>query len=584
MSPLTERDPDGAPDEGGFVLVWFALMLTVLMGMAAFSVDVGNWYHVRSREQKAADAAALAAAVHWPGDKATGTSEAIAIAGRNGFPAGEVTVNDLGGARVEVKITRDVKNFFGNFLGVDTTRISRRAVGEYQATIPLGSPANTYGDEPVQNGENRWSNFYTTASGQPQFWGNIFGPRSIKSNGDAHQAKVCGVAMLCNAPDNNLDYFTNGYTYIARVGAQPSGTNKFAIEVFDPAFVNVGDTCTDANLTNGAPHSAQDPGGNPPRYASGSSSTYCSGDQLFSGSGQDGNPPTTTFMLRAPDNTPWDYLDNPLIMSGSCNSDDRQFAGYNGSIASLLSTNPLESYVTKSNPAGAAAHFKDHFRKWFRICEIPSGSVVPGDYVIQIRTNLALGNPATTPVALDAGSGANRFSVRAAWLSSTDAPNATDVSIFASNSMSLYANDVAANTQFFLARVLPGSAGRTLRLKFFDTGDASQPGDIQVLPPATAPLDKGGTFSGCTVERPRGVAGGPVATAGGCKVTRLFSGTDNGKWNDVFVPIPSDYTCDEGSNFGCWLKLKFTYPAGTVVNDTTTWEASLDGAPVRLVE
>jgi hypothetical protein len=557
-------------------------MLTLFMGMAAFSVDVGHWYYVRNREQKAADAAALAAAIHWPGDKSTGIAEAIEVAERNGFTASEVTVTDDGGARVRVTIQRDVKNFFGNFLGVDTTRISRSAVGEFQSSIPLGSPTNGYGNEALQTDpppEARWST--DPSATQPQFWGNIFGPRSVKQNGDAHQAKVCGSAMFCNSPDTNLDYKTDGYLYVVRVGAQPAGTNRLAFEVFDPAFVNVGDTCTESTMTP-APPASEDPGGNPFRYASGAASPFCSGDQLFTGNGQDGIPPTTTYMLRAPDDTPWDHADNPLITSGNCNSNNRQFPGYNDSIASLLATNPTEGFVT-SSPGGNAVQFKDHFRKWFRICQINANQVVPGDYVIQIRTNLTLGNPATAPAPLNQGSGANRFALRAAWINNaTGAPNGTGVSLFAADAMSLFANASGADTRFYLARILPGSAGRTLHLRWFDTGDASDPGDLQVLPPNAISGDPGGTFNGCTVQRPSGTAA--VAAASDCRILGLTNSTDNGDWIDVFIPIPTNYTCASASSFGCWLKLKFTYPSGTTVYDTTTWTASLEGDPVRLVE
>jgi hypothetical protein len=75
-----------------------------------------------------------------------------------------------------------------------------------------------------------------------------------------------------------------------------------------------------------------------------------------------------------------------------------------------------------------------------------------------------------------------------------------------------------------------------------------------------------------------------TATASNCRVLGLTNSIDNGDWIDVFVPIPSNYTCASASSFGCWLKLKFTYPSGTTVNDTTTWTASLQGDPVRIVE
>src|SRR5688572_30077985 len=56
---LQDRSLRARMNERGFVLLWAALMLTVLMGMAGLAVDVGNWYLKIQRAQRAADSAAL---------------------------------------------------------------------------------------------------------------------------------------------------------------------------------------------------------------------------------------------------------------------------------------------------------------------------------------------------------------------------------------------------------------------------------------------------------------------------------------------------------------------------------------------
>ncbi len=53
-------------DESGQVLVFVAVILTVLVGMAALVVDVGSWYQAQRHLQTAADAAALAGAQELP--------------------------------------------------------------------------------------------------------------------------------------------------------------------------------------------------------------------------------------------------------------------------------------------------------------------------------------------------------------------------------------------------------------------------------------------------------------------------------------------------------------------------------------
>jgi hypothetical protein len=74
-------------DECGQTFAFFALFLTMLLGLAALVIDVGSWYHEQRRLQKVTDAAALAGAFDLPvpsGDPSTATADAILYAGKNG--------------------------------------------------------------------------------------------------------------------------------------------------------------------------------------------------------------------------------------------------------------------------------------------------------------------------------------------------------------------------------------------------------------------------------------------------------------------------------------------------------------------
>ena len=53
-------------NDSGQALVFVALILTVLVGMAALVIDGGSWYQADRRLQTAADAAALAGAQDLP--------------------------------------------------------------------------------------------------------------------------------------------------------------------------------------------------------------------------------------------------------------------------------------------------------------------------------------------------------------------------------------------------------------------------------------------------------------------------------------------------------------------------------------
>src|SRR5262245_52401801 len=85
----TRHEPEALNGEdGGFVIVWMALLLLVLLAFCGFGIDVANWLFVGQKEQRAADAAALAGSVYMPNDFAGGRTAAIAIAGRNGYVNG----------------------------------------------------------------------------------------------------------------------------------------------------------------------------------------------------------------------------------------------------------------------------------------------------------------------------------------------------------------------------------------------------------------------------------------------------------------------------------------------------------------
>ena len=183
------------------------------------------------------------------------------------------------------------------------------------------------------------------------------------------------------------------------------------------------------------------------------------------------------------------------------------------------------------------------------------------------------------------GGGSNRYSVQVGLGSNFATTN--NVRVYGNQKMSIYANATGADTRFYLTRVLPGDAGHTLIIQFFDVGDASQAGSISVLPPPDSNVS-GSTFSGCQYTAPPGNATGPpwgtlVNTSSGCLVSVNNAGF-NGQWVTFDIPIPDTYTCNDADPLGCWTRLRFTYPAGTSVTDTTTWQAYMLGDPVRLIQ
>ena len=114
------------------------------------------------------------------------------------------------------------------------------------------------------------------------------------------------------------------------------------------------------------------------------------------------------------------------------------------------------------------------------------------------------------------------------------------------------------------------------------------------MPPTDSNV--GGTFSGCnwTGASGSGAVGydfstqaapwGPLTPIAGCAISGVndVHKNWNAQWSTVTIPIPTNYTCNDGDPKGCWLRINYQFTGG--VQDTTSWNAFLVGDPVRLVK
>jgi hypothetical protein len=591
-----------AADERGVVLVWTAIMIVVFLGVAAFAVDVAYWHLVKGRQQKAADAAALAGAVTFPGNRPASDIAAKDVAGRNGYSVGAITQIGATGScditsgdkavctgpgteafQYKVTIAQRVQNIFGGIFGLGETTIRATAAAEYLKPLSMGSPSNQFGNDPDNT---TWPvDSDDPPQEYPNLWANIEGAGTAKQQGDAYAANWCDgssgqtgslVTDGCTATGNgtNNNYTANGYYYTVEFTAD--GTAD--LQVFDPAFVNVGNFCTtgSTNLVGAAALP------NIPNYPQGNTNTadiqkrfrpvtdsddpddpglqYCTGDQSFPNSAGSSPLPTTSYtVLKA--SVPGD----PSTATTVCGP--VSFPGFTGNVAI-----PLAAGTT---PSGAPAQFARYFRQWYSLCTV---NATKGDeYFVQVQT--------------DNGSGANHFSLRGVTSGASPAP----VNIAGNTYMGMYANVGVSHTKFYLARVPSAAAGHTLVLNFYDIGDANAgvTGSLQVLPPADSNV--GSTFSGCTWTGSNNSAlgyaantpnapWGPASGITDCKIEGVNNTRSNwnAQWSTVTVPIPSDYDCDDDSPFGCWLKIDYLFTGP--VHDVTSWNAFLLGDPVRLVQ
>ena len=142
--------------------------------------------------------------------------------------------------------------------------------------------------------------------------------------------------------------------------------------------------------------------------------------------------------------------------------------------------------------------------------------------------------------------------------------------------MAMYANTPNGITKFYLAKVPSGAKGQLFNVSLWDVGDGAVAGStITVLPPVETP----GTFSNCIGS---GVVNGTLLPLSNCQIS--VNSSFNGKWQTISVPISSTYACTDLSTTGCWVRLQFNYGSGSNPMDTTSWTASIEGDPVRLVQ
>ena len=544
------------------------------------SVDVSRWYVEVQRIQNAADAAAAAGVTFLPDDLASAKATAITVAGRNGYPnSGTSSVSvSVGGkpTQLQVTITSTVGNAFGQAFGVGSSHITRSATADYNGPAPMGSPCNTFGNEPAGSSSDtdrgpQGSVISPPAGGAvcsstPQFWGAVAGPDTPKGNGDQYMTRTCASGNDGCTGTTNDDFDPRGYFYIVRVTPTAVGT-PITLQLYDPAWVETGDNCESAP-DNGSGQLQDDMNdyttvdGNT-RYAE-SANDFCTGDVSNGGTDEI----VTSYDLRSPTDT---YNpDNGSPVSGCT----KQYPGY------------LKSQVTTAALRKGNAAYDDDlaevYHQWVPFCTFTPSQA--GDYYLQVRTNVALGgspdgeggyqgNAAVYDQSGDdlsvKGSGNNRWAVRI-----KGAP-AASVSFAGWQHMSIYANYTGAQSTFNLVRVIPAAATKTLVIGFYDVGDASNPGTIRVLPPTDSNLSA--SVSGCVGS---GVLNGTLTN---CQLDNVSSGSGwNGKTEVVRIPIPNTYTCNATQPGGCWFRLQISFPGG--VNDTTTWTAQIIGDPIRLIK
>ena len=595
--------------EAGYAAIMVAMLVpTVFLGLAALGVDTARWYVEAERMQKAADAAALAGVPYLPADFATATSTALAVAATNGYTTGgSTTVSVSQGSRssqLKVTISTSVKNAFGQFIGTPRQPLSRYAVADFTAPAPMGSPCNTFGNEPPsQSGAAQPTGSalpavpFPNCTSSPQFWAAIEGPSTDKVQGDRYMTNPCSNSGTfgCTSNQNDEDH-PEGYFFAIHV--EPAAVNTpIDVQAYDPGFVYTTIGCTSLPSTSSLSNNmnAFTTSDGKLRYtqwkSSGGSVTnsgaqqYCAGDYNPGSSSVPSTPPTTSFVVR-------EQTDSGDPMKGAVVSGcTKQFVG--------SSTVPTVNSLTTSNNA-FNPQVASYFHSWISLCTFTPTRT--GDYYLQVRTNVAAGgitavnknsSNVTLPSMIYTGNaaaaaptgnmqdatGLNSFALRAV-------PNSAslrdDVSVAGYSRMPILQNATSSSATFNLIKALPNARGQYVAFDFFDAADGSSgTGSVKVSAPAdaTGSIKATSNISGC-----KGALNNNAYTSlTNCSVP-VTASTHNGQLQHVVIPLPSDYNCNPTTLGGCWFSVTITFSSGSNLTDFTTWDANIGGDPVRLIE
>jgi Flp pilus assembly protein TadG len=525
-------------DESGVALVMVALLLTVLLGMAAFAIDFGWLYWNGIKIQHGADAAALSGVIYEPGSQAKAYQQAREAAAENGYVDGSSTtivdptdssedataVNNAN--QLNVTVTHAVPTFFMAVFGVDTVTITKHAIAEYVLPLAMGSNLPYFGQDP-ERGHN------------PNFWGNIHGYYTGRTMGDRYSSQ-CNHGGARAGCDPNPDArhttaqgtadATGGYVYGIQV---EDGFGSLAVEIFDGPFYRDGsDYFLVGDNPQGSNETERDQG------------------------------PTTRFMLFAPDPTPLDTTDNTLLCQAVFGPEDN-YADFDGD-------DDVGSWDSGAERWRADPDDDVNGDGWFDWDDLRD-PLSPVDLADLWDPLPCTASEATTGAGIyplrvvidDPGAsddrGLNRYSIRA----DTSGPAAQ---VYGLGDMAIYANFAGNEATFNLAQVGGVHAGKDLVIELWDPDSGNNGVRIE---------DPSGNLPTCTWNATDGRSGGPM----GCDIN--YGTSFNDEHMQIRISIDDGYTCNPESE-NCWWTIEVSYPGGA--NDTTTWSARIEGNPVRLVE
>jgi hypothetical protein len=545
--------------EAGQIIVIFALMLTVLIGLVGIAIDVTYAWRNGLQIQRAADAAAMAGVVYLPGDlDPDGRTKATSIASANGYTAGGGTTvvvdhAPLDERKMDVTITTPVPTFFIRLFGINQWTISRTARAAFVMPVPMGSPLNYLGigclaltsfatQPPCDTATTSYTHSGVTPTGTSSTsasqldtlgaWTAVITRGGDQGNGDAYLPTHNGSPLHVNTGGNNVSYDPAGYYYTVVI---PAGAAGGIVQLFDPGFC--------AMATRG-------------------SSFWGTGDHIIGGTT---NPVSTWFRLLNTEGQPL----NPTAWDTA-----------NGGVAWSHRWENLTGTDAAGNCSANASH-----NAWYTLAQ----NLSPGQYEVEVTTSSPFGDAADNADV----NAENNFGIMATV--TTPAPSGISPQVYGYDKMAVYNNLATTNAlqQFYIAQVSKDAgAGKTLTIDLFDVGDSTA-GTLSILSPDggtahTVPFTYT-TFSydssGARVlNNASNCANNPAPCSVGVPgvssviVKNATNQSFNDTWLEISIPLLPTYGTTLW-NQG-WWQVQYQVTAG---NDTTTWSVNVNGNPVRLV-
>ena len=549
--PLDETAGIGTElKQAGQIVVIFALMLTVLIGLVGIAIDTTYAWREVLRVQRAAYAAALAGVVYMPSDFASASNSALAESKMNGM-TNDGTITIVTPAKVgsnprelSVTITTQVPTFFSRIFGINSWAVTRSSVAVYILPVPMGSPENYYGSfGPFKVGSSSvpLNGPDLSGNGNPTgvalnvhgFWGSILTQGADILNGDAYMPKFNGSGANPNPQDT-----TNYYNYTVLM---PKGTTNGKVYIFDPGFC-------DTDQIQGT------------------------GETWFSGTGG-----VST------------YYDLYNTLNQPYNLQAQQDLGGSGT----LFTNEAYSDANEGGSGGSSCkagqitvntNGEYYHNKWWELTgpqganQTLSGGTSDEGTTYRVHVSTDPGN-----TSQDSVNGQNNFAIFASADGGTP-------KVYGSGAMQMYTPLVGTtggtDSTFYLAAIdAQQGAGKTVEISLWDPGDTGNlTASLSFQMPTSATTSVTVPFSWSAVKvassgsncngKSTGTVNSVTTSSGG--VSKF-----NGCWLTIDIGIPTTYASPITNPW--WWTITYHMTGSGNSTDETTWQVSIRGNPVHLL-